>query len=109
MAAHSKAKQQRPWQDVAKEAQRYRDASIAVVTACFPATPDGDEFSELPKNSSVIPSQTLHPRDIQITGSLPEELIRALASGELSATDVTTAFLRQAALAQKLVGLFEMT
>lgn len=108
MAPPTKAKQKRPWQDVAREAQRYRDASMAVVTADFPATSGGDESQELPKNSTDIATLTLHPRDMQITGSLPEELIRALASGDLSATDVTTAFLRRAALAQKLVGLFHM-
>jgi len=105
MATLSKAKQKRSWQDVAKEAQEYRDASIAVLTADFPPGLDGDEFSELPRNSIDISSAVLRPRDIQITERPPEELIRAIGNGELSVIDVTTAFLRRAALAQKLVSL----
>src|SRR5258705_13924828 len=103
MATPSKSKPKRPWQDVAREAREYRDVSIAAATADFPAALDGDSFLNLPRNSSNIPIIVLHPRDVRITETLPEELIRGLATEELSATDVTTAFLRQAAVAQKLV------
>jgi amidase len=97
MAPSSKTKPKRPWQEIAKEAQDYRAAGIAALATNAP------EFFELPKNSTSVPGIILNPRDLQITRSLPEELLKLLANGELSATDVTTAFLRRAALAQKLV------
>jgi len=53
----------------------------------------------------LVPSKTLHPRDTKITETLPENLVKQLASGNLSAKVVTTAFLRRAVLAQKLVSL----
>jgi amidase len=104
----AKAKPKRPWQDIAKEAQEYRDASIARVVPGLPVAFEHIQLSErLPKNSIHGPSKALHPRDFKITETLPENLVKALASGELSSTDVTTAFLRRAGLAQKLVRVHE--
>jgi amidase len=104
MAQSSKRKRERPWQDIAKEAQDHREASLMKVQPGHRAAFDRIQFAEeLPKNSMNIPGKALHPRDFQITETLPEHLVKALATGELSATDVTTAFLRRAALAQKLV------
>jgi hypothetical protein len=103
MAPSSKSTPKRPWEEIAKDAQDYRDASMATFVADFPAALDSRESSELPKNSTNVPGKILQERDLQITESLPEELIELLANGDLSATEVTTAFLRRAALAQKLV------
>lgn len=50
-----------------------------------------------------IPSEVLEPEEIRITSLPPEELVQLLASGQLTATTVTKAFLRRAGLAQKLV------
>lgn len=103
MAPSSKAKPKRPWQEIAREAQEYRDASIATFTKEFPANYTTGQIADLPKNSIGIPGGVLGKRDLQITETLPEELVKLLANGELSVTEVTTAFLRRAALAQSLV------
>ena len=107
-----KQKVQRPWQEIAKDAQDHRDASLAQVkpgpesSSMYPAPEHALEQSHPSaacKISMKFPETTLHPRDVQITETLPEDLVQSLATGELSATDVTTAFLRRAVIAQKLV------
>lgn len=107
-----KQKIQRSWQEIAKDAQDHRDASLAQVkldlesSPVYPALEDALEQSHpgaLRKTSMKLPETPLHPRDVQITETLPEDLVKSLATGELSATDVTTAFLRRAVIAQKLV------
>jgi amidase len=108
MAPSSKAKPKRPWQEIAREAQEYRDASIATFTKEFPANDTTGQIANLPKDSTDAPSGVLGKWDLQITETLPEELIKVLANGELSATEVTTAFLRRAALAQRLVSSREI-
>ncbi|KAE9373330.1 amidase [Stipitochalara longipes BDJ] len=102
MAPSSKTKPKRPWQEITKEAQDHRDASLATFAKDFPAEITPDDFADLPDNSANIPGMVLQARDLKITESLPEELVKLLANGDLSAVDVTTAFLRRAALAQKL-------
>jgi hypothetical protein len=93
----SKTKKRR-WQDIAKEAQDYRDASIARVTPEVPHLP-----ANLPKNVMNIPRELLSQEEAQITEAAPEVLLQLMASGQLSATAVCTAFLRRAGLAQRLV------
>jgi len=88
-------------QDVAAEAQRLRDSSIADVKPPIPDVP-----ADLPLNVTTIPKQLLSETEITITESAPEDLISSLASGKLSAVDVTNAFLRRASLAQKLASFF---
>ena len=107
---NKKQKSQRPWQDIAKEAQDHRDATLAQVK---PGRPElFAEFEEDLENiqsnplkgfSVMTAGKVLHPDDANVTEMLPEKLLPALASGELSATNVTTAFLRRAVIAQKLV------
>jgi amidase len=86
------------WQEIARIAQDLRDSSIAEVNATVPDVP-----SELPLNVSKLPGDLLSKAEISITETVPEQLLDALASGELTSTDVTNAFLRRAGLAQKLV------
>jgi hypothetical protein len=101
MPPSKKPKLKRPWQDIAKEAQEHRDASIEPFLR---STRGGGSVPEkLPKNSMSVPGNTLSPRDQEITELLPEQLTKLLVTGELSSTEVTAAFLRRAALAQKLV------
>jgi hypothetical protein len=100
IAQSMKTKPKKPWQDTAKEAQEYRDASINRVQPGTSQLPDN-----LPKNVIDIPSQILSKEDIQITEAPPEKLLGMLASGSLTSTVVITAFLRRASLAQKLVSL----
>lgn len=98
-----KKKPKRPWQETAKEAQEYRDASLARVSGLSSIDKPVHLNESILKNFVNIPREILPSLDVQITETLPENLIQALASGELSATDVTAAFLRRAVLAQKFV------
>jgi hypothetical protein len=105
-----KQKLQRPWREIAKEAQDHRDVTLAQVQ---PGRPDlFEKFEEDLENIQCDPlkgvsimtaGRVLHPDDVNITKMLPENLLTALASAELSAISVTTAFLRRAVIAQKLV------
>ena len=95
-------KRKRLWQDIAQEAQQYRDASV------FRVWPGLPPFSEnLAKNVTEIPGAVLSQEEVRITEMPPEGLLSVLASGDLTAVTVTTAFLRRASLAQKLVWLEE--
>jgi amidase len=93
-----KQKKLRPWQEIAAEAQKHRDATIALVQPPLPPLP-----VPLPKNVTSIPATILTPEELQITESLPETLLRELAAGRLTAVGVTRAFLRRAGVAQGLV------
>jgi len=90
----------KPWQEVAKIAQQARDRSIAQVQPPVPDVP-----LDLPLNVSDIPRQLLTPAEVEITETAPEILAQSLASGKLTSVEVVNAFLRRAALAQKLVSL----
>lgn len=89
----------RSWQQIAKEAQEYRDASIGRVEPAVPAVP-----KELPLNRTEIPKYLLSTEEVVITETAPEDLVGSLSSGKLTSTAVITAFLRRAGLAQALVG-----
>ncbi|KAF2021962.1 amidase [Aaosphaeria arxii CBS 175.79] len=81
---------------IAKRAQEHRDATIAAVR---PPLPD---FDGLPQDSSQVPKFILTPEEIAITESDPADLVSKLTSGAILSRTVTVAFLRRAALAQKL-------
>ncbi|MCJ1378120.1 hypothetical protein MMC17_001216 [Xylographa soralifera] len=85
------------WQEVAKTAQEYRDASIGRVE---PAVPNVPQY--LPRDVTSIPKELLSKEEVEITQTLTEDLLKSLASGELTSTTITKAFLRRAGLAQKL-------
>ncbi|KAL8748056.1 MAG: hypothetical protein Q9190_000141 [Brigantiaea leucoxantha] len=93
-----RAQPKKPWQDIAKEAQNYRDESIAQVEPKLPELPD-----RLPECVVNIPAQILTPEEREITETPTEVLLELLASGGHTAVTVITAFLRRAALAQKLL------
>ena len=86
------------WQETAKVARRLRDRSIAEVKPTVPDVP-----VELPLNVSKLPGDLLSKAEMEITERKPEQLLDALATGKLTSTEVTNAFLRRAGLAQKLV------
>lgn len=88
------------WQDIAKEAQDYRDASISRVEPSIPAVP-----KDLPLDRTDIPKYLLSTEEVVITQTAPEDLVSSLGSGKLTSTAVTSAFLRRAGLAQALVRL----
>ncbi|KAL8872303.1 MAG: hypothetical protein Q9174_002051 [Haloplaca sp. 1 TL-2023] len=91
-------KRQQTWQAIAKEAQDYRDESVASV---YPTL----RVDDILGSQTVInlPARFLSAEEVKITETLPEDLLPQLASGALTATAVTIAFLRRAAIAQKLV------
>lgn len=90
---------QRPWQEIAKEAQRYRDATIAEIE---PPVPEGP--IESPRDTFDTIRSYLTSDEVAITELLPQQLLERLRTGKVAATAVTNAFLRRAALVQKLVG-----
>ena len=99
MAQRRKTKKQKTcWQTIAQEAQDYRDASMRDVQLSV-SQPSG----LLPQNVLHIPAAILDQADSKITESTPEALVPALANGKLTAREVTLAFLRRAAIAQRLV------
>jgi len=93
-----KIQQMPTWQETSQLMRDYRDESIAVVQPTVPDVP-----SELPLNVTSLPKKLLTGLEIKITETTPEELLIALSSGTHSSTEVTSAFLRRAGLAQKLV------
>ncbi|KUJ08556.1 amidase [Mollisia scopiformis] len=102
MSTSKKTKPKRQWEDVAREAQEYRDASIGRVPGITEISARLESLNALPKCSLDIPGKVLELKDIKITQCLPEDLVAMLGKGEISAVEVTTAFLRRAALAQRL-------
>ena len=86
------------WEAVAESMRKARDDSIAAVEPAVPEPP-----SELPLNVTGIPKQLLSEDVVQITESSPQDLVAQLASGKLTSTAVTRAFLQRAGLASKLV------
>ncbi|KAI0148326.1 amidase [Hypoxylon sp. NC0597] len=86
------------WQDVAADRQRHRDATIAEV---HPPVPELRP-EEISLNTTTVPSKLLTEEEIKVTNTDVEDLVKKIASGEWSSTQVTNAFLRRAALAQKL-------
>ncbi|KAI9815959.1 MAG: hypothetical protein M1827_001951 [Pycnora praestabilis] len=85
------------WQEVAEKMQKHRAETIAKVRPPIPDVP-----SKLPLNVTGIPKELLSSREIELTETAPEELVASLASGKLTSTEITNAFLRRAGLASKL-------
>lgn len=86
------------WQDIAAIAQAYRDESIARVQPVVPDPP-----TDLPLNLTSLPAKLLPKHVVEITESPTERLLQEMASGNLTSTEVTQAFLQRAGLASKLV------
>ncbi|KAK5171848.1 uncharacterized protein LTR77_003484 [Saxophila tyrrhenica] len=86
------------WQTIAQGMQDHRARTIAAVEPAVPDVPD-----DLPLNVTQIPKKLLPEETIAITELTAEQLLPQLASGRLTATQVTKAFLQRAGLASKLV------
>ncbi|KAF1957625.1 amidase [Byssothecium circinans] len=93
-----KARPQRRWQEVVKEARGYRESTIAQLSPPPPAVP-----SDLPKNVTAVSEQILDASVVSITNLPPEELVTLLRTSRLTAIEVTQAYLQHAAVAQGLV------
>lgn len=78
----------------------FRDASCSRIEPPLPALPD-----PLPKNVTGIAKQVLTEEELKITSYDAVELLKVIREKEFSCEQVTRAFLRRAALAQKLVRL----
>lgn len=92
----------RPWQEVAREAQQHRDSTIASIRPVLPPL-----CPSLPKDVTGIPRQVLLDREAEITSLPLDDLLHRLGgrglAERLSAVEVVNAFLRRAAIAQRLV------
>lgn len=86
------------WQESARQVQAVRDRSIKHVDPTIAALPDIHTGRVID-----FPRKHLSQTEIAITESPAETLVASLATGKLTATAVTNAFLRRAAIAQKLV------
>ena len=86
------------WKDIAQYAKQHRDASLEKVTPAVPVLPE-----QIPLDVTKIPKQLLTKEETGITEKATEELLPLLASGKLTSASVIQAFLRRAAIAQKLV------
>ncbi len=80
------------------EARDFRDDSVARVQP-----PLASLLEPLPKNVLGIAKDVLTPEEIQITSYDVPELLQVIKDKVFSCETVTKAFLRRAALAQKLV------
>ncbi|MCJ1479223.1 hypothetical protein MMC13_007908 [Lambiella insularis] len=85
------------WQEISRKMRQYRDMTMAQVE---PPVPD---VLERPSNVLAMPQQLLSDAEFTITETAPELLLASLSTGKLTSKEVTNAFLRRAALAQKLV------
>ncbi|KAJ5696831.1 hypothetical protein N7536_007243 [Penicillium majusculum] len=85
------------WQESARKVQAVRDRSIEHVDPAIAALPDTHTGRVID-----FPRKHLSQTEIAITESSAETLVASLASGKLTTTAVTNAFLRRAAIAQKL-------
>lgn len=78
-----------------------RDGSLARVEPPLGPLPD-----PLPLNVTGVPRQLLTEEECEITETEPIALVEKISKGEYTSVAVTKAFLRRAALAQKLVSCF---
>lgn len=90
------------WTQIAHEAQAYREASLSLLDPALPPLPN-----PLPLNVTGIPAQVLTPSELELTSHGPEVLVGLIASGQYTSEQVTRAYLRRAALAQRLVSTCE--
>ena len=88
------------WQAVVEKARQYRDATLAGIEPPISEIP-----AKVPKNVFETLRSCLSLHEVQITELGVQELLDQLRNGQLTAVAVTNAFLRRAALAQKLVSL----
>ena len=88
------------WKQVSRTWCLHRDSTLSKVN---PPLLDVAKESEKLRNVTGIPRQLLEPREVELTEMTTEALLEQLSSGRLLSTEVVNAFLRRAALAQKLV------
>lgn len=86
--------QHKSWQDISASMKKHRQETISAV---IPAVPDARK--DLPLNVTGVPSQLLPPDVVSLTETPTETLLKKLATGDLTSTRLTKAFLQRAGLA----------
>ena len=89
-----------PWKQISRTWCLHRDSTLDRVKPSLPILP---KDSEQLRNVTGLPRQLLEPREVELTEMTTESLLEQLSTGVLSSIEVVNAFLRRAALAQKLV------
>ncbi|KAF3909248.1 Acetamidase [Dactylellina cionopaga] len=92
------------WQTIAAERQAHREGSIDALSKLPDpiAIPNFGDPSDLPLNVYKICASQLSPKETEITTVGPAKLVELLANRTYTAVEVTRAFLKRAAIAQKL-------
>ncbi|KAK6538563.1 hypothetical protein TWF694_010142 [Orbilia ellipsospora] len=92
------------WQSIAAERQAHRDSTIKELSTLPDPiqVPDFGDPSKLPLNVYSLGREPLSLHETNITELSPTILLSKLANGSLSAVELTRAFLKRAAIAQKL-------
>lgn len=85
-------------QQLVAQAISLRDTSVAAVEPALEGVPE-----QVPQNVLVVPEMVLTPEELQITSYDAPELLKLMREKALTCEVVTRAFLRRAALAQKMV------
>jgi hypothetical protein len=95
---HQRSPSSEEWRLKAKEAQYYRDSSVNTIK--FQPIP---ELQARSPNCLNTPKVLLDEGESIITAWSPDEIVRHLACGDVKSETVTSAFLRRAGIAAKLV------
>ncbi|KAG9235564.1 glutamyl-tRNA amidotransferase subunit A [Amylocarpus encephaloides] len=85
------------WQEIAQKVRDHRDITVEKIEPAIPT-----QFDYLPSRVIDVPRQHLSAAEVEITESPIDSLLSSLAIGKLTSLEVTKAFLRRAAIAQKL-------
>jgi amidase len=86
------------WQGIAAAAQAHRAESIAAVEPPVPDLP-----AQVPLNMTTLPAELLSKDVVELTELPAETILHRIATGNLTSTQVTRAFLQRAGLASKAV------
>ncbi|KAF3922522.1 Acetamidase [Orbilia brochopaga] len=90
------------WKDIAVQRRGHRDDTINDLVKHGIDVPSLPAAQDLPRNVYEIARNTLTDREQEITELGPTRLVEALAKSRYTSVQVTKAFLRRAAVAQKL-------
>lgn len=90
----------RSWQEVARAAQEHREHSLSLFQTAD--IPTGESIT---KQVIDLPRRLLDEEGVAITELALDQIVQSTLAGSLSVQKVTQAFLRRAALAQKLASL----
>jgi amidase len=90
------------WKDLANDKKRRQLESIPKEWLIVVPPDEVVDVTKYPEDCGLLSA-----KDIQITNTGLDDLLRKLASGEWSSVEVTTAFYKRAIVAHQLVGLID--